>query len=259
MGKTEAKNQVVTNSVCQRCRKRALGWMGLVFVTLSTLGSSHTLEIIAKIPHSGYSEGLDFHQGFLWNALPQRIVKINPSDGSILDSYAPATEYSESLKWMSGKLWNLSFKNKGLYQGQLKNKQLVFEKVGEVPEDCGWGLEKVGNELVTTGNFSNKLYFFNPQLRKWTKTLATEGVDLEDLAWDGNQLWTSSFSTHRGTIFSINIHTGKIQSFWELPQKEECPIIDGIAFDGKSLWITGKECPSIYRVKVPSPRVITSK
>ncbi|NBX76010.1 MAG: hypothetical protein EBQ92_05605 [Proteobacteria bacterium] len=226
---------------------------------VTSWGHSQTLEVINKIPHSGYSEGLDFYQGFLWNALPQRIVKINPTDGSLIESYAPATEYSESIKWVSGKLWNLSFKNKGLYQGQLKDKQLVFEKVGEVPEDCGWGIEKVGREIVMTGNFSNKLYFYDPEHRKWTKTLVTDGVDLEDLAWDGKRLWTSSFSTHRGTIFSVDIQTGKIQSFWELPQKEECPIIDGIAFDGKSLWITGKECSSIYQVKVPAFRAITSK
>ncbi|NBT58863.1 hypothetical protein EBT16_08785 [bacterium] len=251
--------QIVTNSVWQGCRKRAFGILALGLLLTEAGEASQKLEIINKIPHSGYSEGLDFHEGFLWNSLPQRIVKIDPKDGAVVESYVPATEYSESLKWASGKLWNLSFKNKGLYRGQIKNSQLVFEKIGEVPEDCGWGIERVGQELVTTGNFSNKLYFFNPENKKWTRTLVTDGVDLEDLAWDGKTLWSSSFSNYRGTVFSINIKTGKIESFWELPQKDECPIIDGIAFDGKTLWITGKECPSIYQVKIPQPRVITSK
>lgn len=253
------KNPIVTNSVWQGCRKRALRYWALILAFLCSLSESQTLEVINKIPHSGYSEGLDFHQGFLWNALPQKIVKIDPKDGAVIESHLPATEYSESLKWAADRIWNLSFKTKGLYRGQMKKGQLVFEKIGEVPEDCGWGIEKVGQEFVTTGNFSNKLYFFNPENKKWTKTLITEGVDLEDLAWDGKTLWTSSFSSYRGTIFSINIKTGKIEGFWELPQKEECPIVDGIAFDGKTLWITGKECPSIYQVKIPSPRGITSK
>jgi glutamine cyclotransferase len=251
--------QTVTNSVRQGCRKRALVMICPLILGATLWGQSQTLEVINKIPHSGYSEGLDFHEGFLWNALPNRIVKINPKDGSVVESYAPATEYSESIKWVSGKLWNLSFKSKGLYQGKLRNNQLTFEKIEEVPEDCSWGIEKVGRELVMTGNFSNKLYFYDPENRKWTKTLVTDAVDLEDLAWDGKRLWTSSFSTHRGTIFSVDLQTGKVQSFWELPQKEECPIVDGIAFDGKSLWITGKECPSIYQVKLPIPRAITSK
>lgn len=251
--------ETVTNSVWQGCRNRALGTLSFLLMGTPAWAEPQTLEIIGKVPHSGYSEGLDFYEGFLWNALPQQIVKINPKDGAVVESFSPATEYSESIKWASGSLWNLSFKNKGLYQGQIKNRQLVFEKKGEVPEDCGWGIERIGQEFVTTGNFSNKLYFFNPKKQKWTRTLVTDGADLEDLAWDGKRLWTSSFTNHRGTIFSINIKTGKIESFWQLPQREECPIIDGIAFDGKSLWITGKECPAIYQVRIPPHRIITSK
>jgi glutamine cyclotransferase len=36
--------------------------------------------------------------------------------------------------------------------------------------------------------------------------------------------------------------------YFSLPE-ENCPVIDGIAYDGKGLWVTGKECPSIYYLK----------
>lgn len=241
----------VTNSVWQGCRNRAVLLIGVLGASCAFPKSTQVLEVINKIPHSGYSEGLDFSEGYLWHALPKEILKINPKDGSVLERFAPATEYSESLKWVSGFLWNLSFSDDGIYQGQLKQNKLEFRKVATMPEPRGWGVEKVGSELVMTGNFSNKLYFFNPIQKKWIRTLVTEGADLEDLAWDGKQLWTSSFSSNPGTIFSINLQSGKIESYWELPQKDQCPVIDGIAFDGKTLWITGKECPSIYQVKAP--------
>lgn len=241
----------VTNSVWQGCRNGA--WMALCFFSFSSLPSrcEQKLEIINKIPHTGYSEGLDFHAGFLWHALPKQILKIDPKDGSILEKFSPATDYSESIKWLNGKLWNLSFSDEGLYQGELTNNKLVFTKITSVPEPRGWGIEKVGNQLAVTGNFSNKIYFFEPKTKKWGKTLVTDATDLEDLAWDGSRLWSSSFSSHSGKIFYVDLKSGKMSSLYELPEKDLCPIIDGIAFDGKTLWITGKECPSIYQAKLP--------
>lgn len=250
----------VTNSVWKGCRKGAFFiWASCALLPAQDI-TVQILENIKKIPHSGYSEGLDFHQGFLWHALPQKILKIDPQDGSILQEFKPATEYSESIKWAFGKIWNLSFSDNGLYGAPLSPSGLTFKKVMNVPEAHGWGIEKVNDELVVTGNFSSNLYFFNPQKKTGGRTLKTEGKDLEDLAFDGKRIWASSFTEDRGRIFSIDLQSGQITEKWELTEKENCPIIDGIAFDGKNLWITGKECPSIYQVKLPPfQRTISSK
>jgi glutamine cyclotransferase len=241
----------VTNSVLKGCRKGALV-AGAIFCVLSPAEPEvQVLESMRKIPHSGYSEGLDYHQDFLWHALPKKILKINPKDGSVLQEFKPATEYSESIKWAFRKIWNLSFSDNGLYSASLSLGSFKFEKMATLPEAHGWGIEQVGKELVVTGNFSSKLYFFNPKAKKWTRTLQTQAKDIEDLAFDGKRLWASSFTEDRGRIFSIDLVSGQITEKWELQEQENCPIIDGIAFDGKSLWITGKECPSIYQVKLP--------
>jgi len=253
------KGDIVTNSVWRECRKRAVLVTGLLISTASVVSLGNTLELLGKIPHSGYSEGLDFYEGFLWNALPQQILKIDPQDGTIVQRYSPASDYSESIKWIAGVLWNLSFSDNGLYRGKLTKSGFQFEKGLSLSEAHGWGIEKVGSELIVTGNFSNKLYFYDLGNLKLKKTLATEGVDLEDLAWDGRRLWTSSYTTQSGKIFSINLKSGKVDEIWQLPDADQCPVIDGIAFDGNSLWITGKECPSIYRVKIPSTRSLSSK
>ncbi len=252
-------SKIVTNSVWQGCRIGA-GFLALFLSPkIYAKSPSQILEIIRKIPHSGYSEGLDFHEGFLWHALPKEIVKIDPKDGQVLARFSPASEYSESIKWFKGSLWNLSFSDNGLYQGELKKDQFLFKKVGTLPEPHGWGIEQVGNELVVSGNFSSHLYFYDPQKLKWGRVLKTEASEIEDLAWDGEWLWSSSFSSHSGKIFVLDIKTGKIQSFWELPEKDQCPVIDGIALQGKTFWITGKDCPSIYQVKIPKQRTLTSE
>lgn len=211
------------------------------------------LELIKKIPHSGYSEGLEFHEGFLWNALPKVLNKIDPSDGTVVKAFKPATEYSEGITWFQGVLWNVSFTDNSIHSGTLGkgDGRLGFKKRGTTPEIHAWGLCHDGKHLVMTGDYSAKLYFFNPKTVKLERTLVTEGKDLEDLAWDGKVFWTSSFTVHPGEIFAVDPKTGKIKGYYSLPEKEKCPIIDGIAYDGKGLWITGKECPSIWYVKMP--------
>ena len=223
-------------------------WL-LLFVASSL--RAETLEIIRKIPHTGYSEGLDFHEGFLWHALPKEIVKIDPSDGSVVGRFKPSTDYSESLKWWNGKLYNLSFSDDGIYVGKLANGALAFERKGTVPEKHGWGMEVIGPNLVTTGDYSKVLYFYDSKL-KVVRTLVTEADAIEDLAYDGRYLWASSFTTNRGKIFRIDPKNGKVGTLYTLPNADDCPIIDGLAYDGKNLWLTGKQCPSIYYIKKPT-------
>ncbi len=248
----------MTQNVYFLCRQMFLmPVLGLVLI--SAVSSGDTLQLIRKIPHSGYSEGLDFHNGFLWHSLPKEILKIDPKDGTILNRFPSPTEHSESLAWFQGALWNLSFTDDGIYRGDLNNRgELTFVKKGTTPELHGWGLTHHETELVMTGNFSSKIYFVNPKTLRVTRSIETKIKDVEDLAWDGELLWTSSFSTEKGKIFSVDPKTGKTIGTFSLPE-DNCPVIDGIAYDTKGLWITGKECPSIYYVKKPISRAVTSK
>jgi glutamine cyclotransferase len=233
-------------------------WMTFLGATGAAIGASAgpgeaktVLKQLGQIPHSGYSEGLDFHDGFLWNALPKEIVKISPEDGSVVARYTPATEYSESVTWFKGSLWNLSFSDNGIYKGLLKGDKLVFKRVGSVPEVHGWGITHDGSQIIATGDYSNKLYFLDPSTAKVVRTLVTDKTALEDLAWDGRGIWTSSFTSHRGRIFRIDPQSGKSGPLYSLPDPESCPIVDGIAVDGKTLWVTGKHCSAIYHFQLP--------
>lgn len=216
------------------------------------------LELIRKIPHSGYSEGLDFHKGFLWHALPDAILKIDPKDGTIVERFKPATEYGESIAWFNGKIYGLSFTDNsisiGSIQGRGPKKQLLFKRAADTPEVHGWGIAHDGKSLIITGNYSPILYFLNPKTLKVERTITTPVTALEDLAWDGTGIWSSSFTEHRGQVFRISPKDGKIEKFFSISSPEDCPIIDGIACDGTTLWVTGKHCPSIYQFKNPYSR-----
>ncbi len=226
---------------------------------LAVVGRADTLEIIRQIPHSGYSEGLDWKDGYLWHALPKEIVKIDPKDGAVLARFAPSTTYSESLKWQGKKLWNVSYSDNGIYEGTLEGKELKFTRKGNVPEDHAWGLEFDGKHLVMTGNYSKVIYFLDPKTMKLARQIETPVKDVEDLAWDGVGFWASSYTEHKGTIFRIDPKTGNISRLFALPNPEACPVVDGLAFDGKDLWLTGKHCTSIYQIRRPSERLLSSE
>lgn len=217
------------------------------------------LEITEKIPHTGYSEGLDFYDGFLWHALPEEILKIDPRDGRVLSRWKPASPYSESVAWVGKDLWNVSYSDNGIYRGSLTGQSLSFTRVGTVPEKHAWGIAFDGKHVIVTGNYSSVLYFLDPKSLKVDRTVRVAVKDLEDLAWDGESLWTSSFTQKRGTIFKVSAQTGEVGGFYSLPDPEDCPIVDGLAYDGSHLWLTGKHCPYLYRVKRPSTRAIVKR
>lgn len=232
-------------------------WL-IVLALASPAALGDALEVIRKIPHTGYSEGLDFHEGYLWHALPKEIVKIDPKDGTVVARFKPGSEYSESVAWFKGKLVNLSYSDNGIYEGKLAANALAFERKGTTPEAHGWGITQDGKQILITGNYSHKIYFLGEDYK--VKRVITSSVsDLEDLAWDGKGIWTSSFTSHKGSIFRVDPKTGAISALFTLPAPEECPVIDGIAYDGKNLWVTGKNCISIYLIKKPSERQLSGK
>lgn len=242
----------------------ALSFLILLLATTPRVVLAETkLKVLRTIPHSGYSEGLDWHEGYLWHALPKESVKIDPKDGTVVARFAPATEYNESLVWFAGTPYQVSFHDDGIYKGTFAPGapgagQLQWTRVGKVPEVHAWGSATDGKHVILTGNYSSKLYYFDPKNWKVVRTVITPVADLEDLAWDGERIWASSFTQHPGTIFPIDPKTGAVTSFYELPDATECPVIDGLAWDGQALWVTGKHCAKIYRVERPSGRALSS-
>src|SRR5688572_14833185 len=103
--------------------KRLLSVTGIVFCLCQPLVAD-PLEVIRTIPHTGYSEGLDYADGFLWHALPKEIVKIDPKDGTVVEKFKPGSEYSESVVWIGKTLFNVSFSDNGIYAGLMANGKL---------------------------------------------------------------------------------------------------------------------------------------
>lgn len=241
-----------------------------IFQPSSMTYGANTLLLLKKIPHpsDAYSEGLDYAKGFLWNTLPKKLLKIDPANGDVVASWDYndiPNFYSESIKWVSDTLWELSFSSNHIYTIRFSGKKVHNIEMNTTPDKTAWGIESIKkNELITTGHNSSTLHVYSIAQKKWILDIpiqtpssldTTQIKGFEDLAWDGKYLWSSSFTSHRGEIFAIDLNQKSIVALYTIPEPEMCPIIDGLAISTehgkKGIWITGKNCPSIYFAALP--------
>lgn len=207
-----------------------------------------TIEWVAVLPavEGGWSEGLDWHDGVLWQAFPGELLARDAMSGETLGSWRPPSGYSESLVWHQGRLWNVSYADDKIYAGTLDGDSLTFEVAGTAPDVHAWGIAAFGARLVLTGNGKEDLYFLAPDLSlEWVTTTPVD--DLEDIEYHHGSIWASSYTTYPGSFFRLDPVTGDVLDVFDVPAPALCRIVDGIAVDdGDRLYVTGKECPAIW-------------
>lgn len=209
------------------------------------------ITLARTLPHEGWSEGLDIHEGELWHAFPGSIRVFDLSSGAELREVTSPSSYNESIAWRGGELWNVSNDDSNVYVGRPSGADLEWRIAGTTPEVHGWGITHDPEHVIVTGSGSRMLYFLDPQSVAVVRAVETPVDDLEDLAWDRGAIWASSYSEYSGQFFRIDPATGAIVDVHALPDAEECAIVDGLAVDGRSLYVTGKRCPWIYVYDLP--------
>lgn len=214
--------------------------------------AAEPLERVRTIPQAGWSEGLDVSGGRIWHPYPHHLEESDLATGDLIATFTPPSDYSESVTWFDGTLYELSYATDGIYEATFAaDSSLTWTLAGHMPEIHGWGITHDGESLIATGNGSPYLYFLDPATLTVTRTVTTPVDDLEDLAWDGRWLWASSFSLLHGSIVKLDPMTGDIAGLYELAEPSRCSQIDGIAIDAGLLYVTGKDCPWIEVYELP--------
>jgi glutaminyl-peptide cyclotransferase len=219
------------------------------------------IKVVSNGSASGFgaarSEGLDFYDGALWRSEEGAIAKIDPADGSILASYEPPNKWTEGLTWFEGRLWHLSEAVDRFYIGSFQGASLEFEESPVRLPEAGWGLTNDGSSLIYSEQHSATISYVDPKSlavgKRLHVTLDGEPLwNIEDLEWDGHSLWCSSLmEKYPGRVFRIDPSSGRVTGAYFLPDPSFKPWVDGIAFDGKTLWITGKRWNGTYQVELP--------
>jgi glutamine cyclotransferase len=209
----------------------------------------------------GYSEGIDFAHGSLWQATPMRIWRIDVANRAVTRSYPPPTTYSEGLTWNGNTLYNVSYRNANLYTAELSGNDLAFRVLGQLQMTggCAYGIDHHCDDLYTTRCGQSVVDVYRPgttmPIQRTFTVLDQDGVPLpsvEDLEIYRGQLWTSTFnsSAYRNKLFRVDLATNRAVASYDIPCTNLA--IDGVAADPetRTLYVTGKDCPIfVYRVE----------
>ena len=178
-------------------------------------------------------------------------------DGKILDSAKLEERYfGEGSVVMGDEIYYLTWKSHKAFIYSRK----PFKRKGEfrIPTE-GWGLTLWRDQLLMS-NGSDELLQIAPGSFSVTGNISVRDGRysiklLNELEVVGNILYANIWQTD--FIAEIELPSGKVLRYIDFSKKageirERFPgvdVLNGIAYDGKDFWITGKLWPQVYKVK----------
>lgn len=219
-------------------------------------------EILDSIPHekTHFTQGLFFDGKELIETTGlygQSGLYRRTLDGKILDSAKLADKYfGEGSIAVGDDIFYLTWKSKKAFIYSRK----PFAKKGEfsIPTE-GWGLTYWKSALLMSNGSSELLQLALGGFNVVGVIPVTDGGRpvklLNELEIVGDTLYANIWQT--GAIAVISLPSGKVVRYLDLSRKvaeiqrkhPDVDVLNGIAYDGKNLWVTGKNWPYIYKLK----------
>ena len=219
-------------------------------------------EILDSIPHekTHFTQGLFFDGKELIETTGlygQSGLYRRTLDGKILDSARLEDKYfGEGSIVVGDDIFYLTWKSKKAFIYSRK----PCAKKGEfsIPTE-GWGLTYWKSTLLMSNGSSELLQLALGGFYVVGAIPVTDGGRpvklLNELEIVGDTLYANIWQT--GAIAVISLPSGKVIRYLDLSRKvaelkrkhPDIDVLNGIAYDGKNLWITGKNWPQIYKLK----------
>lgn len=180
-------------------------------------------------------------------------------DGKILDSARLADRYfGEGSIAVGEDIFYLTWKSKKAF---IYNRK-PFRPKGEfrIPTE-GWGLTYWQSALLMSNGSDELLRIALGAFNVFDAIRVTDGGKpvkmLNELEVVGNTLYANIWQT--ALIAVIDLPSGKVLKYLDFTEKARSvyrsnpniDVLNGIAYDGKYLWVTGKYWPQIYKIAVP--------
>lgn len=170
----------------------------------------------------------------------------------------PDRFFAEGLTFLNNKLYLLTWQEGTLFIYDSTNFSLIksINYKGE-----GWGLATDGKSLIRSDG-SAQLFFHNPESFSLEKTIDVKYKqepirNLNELEYADGFIWANIW--HDNRIVKINPASGEVvgvidfsETVKNLQLKDSESVLNGIAYDAdkKAFWITGKQWPKMFLVKV---------
>lgn len=237
-----------------------------IILTSATTPANLSYKIINTFKHdtSSYTEGLEYHNGFLYESDGEygaSSLRKTTLAGKVVQKIALDKKYfGEGITIIGNKIIQLTYKEGiGFEYDKSTLKLLKTFPYNHTLE--GWGLAFDGQTIYNTDG-SNKIYKLNPS--NYQSTAFIEVYDdigpvtqLNELEWVDGKLYANIYTSD--LIAIINPKTGEVEAYINLItlpkgqiEDENNHVLNGIAYDAKSkrLFVTGKKWPNLFEIKV---------
>ena len=227
----------------------------------------YTYEVIDTINHDAkaFTQGLIIEDGVIYESTGRygesTIRKIDLKSGEILKSI-PLDDnvFGEGLALHGDELFQVTWKEgvAFVYDRDL-NKLKEFKYEGE-----GWGLTTDGTHLIMSDG-SAVLKYIDPKTFEVQRTVRVARIGglpvgrLNEMEYAKNgKIYANSYE--QDLIYEIDAGTGNVEGIIEMnklwpasERPESGAVLNGIAIDvndPKFLYVTGKLCPKIFKIRV---------
>lgn len=223
-------------------------------------------EIIQEYPHDpknfvqGFQlEGNTIYESDGQNGSSQIMKYTLGTTTPIASTPQPAEIFSEGCTIIGDKVYQLSWRNKKGFIYDKASLKLLSEftypnQIGE-----GWGLT-YDNQYLILSDGTKAIYFLDPKeptkiVREITVAGNTETFDkLNELEYHEGYIYANVWM--RPIILKINPKNGEVVGKFDFTEiskdntKGTDDVLNGIAFKGENMLVTGKNWPKIYEVKI---------
>jgi glutamine cyclotransferase len=212
-------------------------------------------------PSDRFTQGLFFTEGELWESTgmvgASRVFRTdfkNGKTGKILDSlHLKTQDFGEGIAKQGNLLVWLTWKGKKAFVLAEKPLQIV----GEYPLWTeGWGLTAWKDSFLLSDG-THKIYRLTQDFQLLGVTEVAGGRFFNELEAVGDTLYANIWTSD--SIAVIHIPTGRLVRYIDCSEiarsvrakNPKAEVLNGIAFDGKRLWITGKWWGKMFQILKP--------
>ena len=219
--------------------------------------------MVATFPHDAgaFTEGLFFRDGFLYEStgFAGQIRKEELATGKVVESATePPDLFGEGIVDWKDQIVSLTWKGGRGFRWTLRG----LERIGEWHyAGEGWALTRDGHRLIMSDG-TPVLRFLNPVTLKVIGTLrvTAEGKpvsQLNELEYVKGEILANIWQTN--AIARIDPATGKVKGWIDVSALAQQAgangdaVPNGIAYDkaGDRLFVTGKDWPTLFQIKLP--------
>lgn len=222
-------------------------------------------RVVAKYPHStaSYTEGLFYLGGLFFEGTGlnghSEVLVTQPETGKVLQRKSiPEQYFGEGIIDWGPNLLEWTWQSHICFVYDRFSLRLIkqFEYAGE-----GWGMTRTTSEIVTSDG-SDTLRFRNPETFRETRRIVVkdDGKSVErlnELEYVRGEIYANVW--HSDRIARISPRDGHVIRWIDftglLPDGQKVndeSVLNGIAYDAQHdrLFVTGKQWPSIFEVKI---------